>query len=117
MSEFPREDWWSPIQDDIVEGSTSQQWEERVFQPSDALAFPAGRGTIVRRKGEGESTEGAKVISGGWDHEHCGLCNLTISACEGEEHVGFTDGFEWICRDCYSRFILPRVMYARGQQS
>ena len=45
-----------------------------------------------------------------WDHEHCSLCWNTISECADNFNEGYTDGKEWICPDCYKKYILPREM-------
>ena len=51
---------------------------------------------------------GARLISGGWGHEHCGLCNehidaLMVGYCDSDEH--------WMCDKCHERYV------ARGDLS
>jgi hypothetical protein len=46
-----------------------------------------------------------RVVPGGWDHEHCALCNEHIEAGQ----FGFRDpGERWMCEKCYQRYVVPR---------
>jgi hypothetical protein len=45
-----------------------------------------------------------RIVPGGWDHEHCELCNEHIDA----GHVGYCDPSEhWVCEACYARYVVP----------
>jgi hypothetical protein len=47
------------------------------------------------------------VRDGGWDHEHCELCEAHIGG-SGDPH-GFVDPEEhWLCRTCHERYAVPR---------
>ncbi len=47
----------------------------------------------------------ARVVDGGWDHEHCGICNEHIGA---DDPAGFVDpdGL-WLCDKCFGAFAEP----------
>jgi hypothetical protein len=65
------------------------------------------RGTIVRKKLEGEEIPpGGFVVPGGWDHEHCRLCWERISDIEAGKNFGYTDGKDWLCESCYEKYIV-----------
>lgn len=50
------------------------------------------------------STE-RRPVSGAWDHEHCGLCNIHIDAGD----IGYSNPDEnWLCEKCYERYAVPR---------
>ncbi len=90
-------------------------WTEVMFQASDAVAgtfqdagghkrtgirkqhtrsgpAPAGAGELVR----------AVVVPGGWDHEHCELCNAHIDSGD----VGYVDrSYHWVCTGCYRKYV------------
>ena len=55
--------------------------------------------------GEEAHDSGSKIYTA--DHEHCELCFETISDKEGYQHEGYTDGKEWLCIDCYNKYIAP----------
>ncbi len=44
--------------------------------------------------------------SDSWEHDHCELCNETISELENDLNEGYaTDGdYYWICETCYEDF-------------
>ncbi len=37
------------------------------------------------------------------DHEHCEFCWQRISACDGDDHEGYTDDaqYHWVCMACW----------------
>jgi hypothetical protein len=71
----------------LDEGRT---WQEAEFQPYDAI-----------------STRG-EVLPGGWDHEHCSICWETIGC--GGQAAGFVSGDDWVCGECYRRFVVPKSL-------
>jgi hypothetical protein len=104
-------------------------WERRQFQSSDAIAedFESQSISIVdgrevklwtklerAKGGAGQSHQfpeadepptthsGTRLVPGGWDHEHCELCNAHIDPGD----VGYCDPEErWICQNCYERYV------------
>ena len=45
-----------------------------------------------------------RIVSGGWDHEHCELWRAHIDA----GNVGYCDLSEhWVCEACYARYVVP----------
>lgn len=108
----PKEDWWTPRQAELVE-DRSRHWRMQAFRPSDALAFPREEDSVVRQKLADEPAAAeARVMPDGWDHEHCALCSQTISLHPGGQASGYADGRDWLCRDCYERYVLPRLTEA-----
>jgi len=100
--------WWAPWQLALAQ-DTARNWEHRIFAPADAFAAPAtptGKGMVLRKMKPGEQPrEGEWVIPGGWDHEHCGLCWKKISSEWEGDRSGYTDGKDWICQECYEKYI------------
>lgn len=93
-------------------------WERRRFQAGDAIAedYESEEVTIVngrevkkwtKLEPAGESGgqpvgPGTRLVPGGWDHEHCELCNEHIES--GEIGYCDTEG-RWICHNCYERYV------------
>ena len=85
------------------------QWEPRTFVSSPARYFRLNGITGWQRDGEPllDGAEDLGVREGGWDHEHCELCNTHIGG-PGDPH-GFVDREEhWLCAQCYERYARPR---------
>jgi hypothetical protein len=68
--------WWRPDQLQLAQDST-RLWQERAFISHEA-----------------------------WDHEHCFLCWRRISSYSDEDNVGYSDGSEWLCQNCYAQYIV-----------
>jgi hypothetical protein len=106
-------------------------WEKKQFHGADAVAeifesndvsivdgrevkvwtklTPVKPGDPVRLYPEpdrsSESGSEPRLVPGGWDHEHCTLCNVHIDV------AGFgycdPDG-TWMCEKCYERYVMQR---------
>jgi hypothetical protein len=97
--------WWSPKQLAIAQ-SNPDEWQIQYFESSDSLAFHLSDGSVATRKRVGEEKpEGAKVINGGWYHQHCSLCWKTISEQLSDEHRVYVKKSDWVCEDCFSKYI------------
>lgn len=58
--------------------------------------FPDGRTTLPPAGPDG-------VIKGGWDHEHCELCEAHVDAGK----YGYVDpGEHWVCEACYGKYVV-----------
>jgi hypothetical protein len=55
---------------------------------------------------EGNGSEGgSRLVPGGWDHEHCALCNAHINVGD----FGYRDPDDrWMCEACYEKYVIPR---------
>lgn len=106
---------WGPDQLEIAQ-SAAEKWRKKIFVPEDMISFNLGDGTKIGRKLENhDDIEIASVSENGWDHEHCRLCWRTISTYEDHQHEGYTDGKEWVCQDCYDRYILSGLGKKLGE--
>ena len=51
---------------------------------------------------------GFKLVQGGWARDFCSLCHWELNADGGPEHgAGYTNGREWLCTECYDKFLGP----------
>lgn len=85
------------------------RWQPRTFVSLPARYFRLGGLTGWQRDDQPllDGAEGLGVREGGWDHEHCELCNTHIGG-PGDPH-GFVDPEErWLCARCYDRYAVPR---------
>ncbi len=84
-------------------------WQRTEFVPSDAQYFElAGqRGWQPVGADLPNGAVAREVVQGGWDHEHCELCQSKIGI--GGAAVGYRDHLErWLCESCYNRYAKPR---------
>jgi hypothetical protein len=102
--------WWEPDQLDLVKNE-SIAWQREGFTPSDAVKDSKG---ALRKYEEGKVADKEEIITGGWEHEHCRLCWQTISAHEGQDNFGYTDGTDWLCEACYGKYIVSGLRKKLG---
>ena len=87
----------------------SRSWKRAVFEASDMLLLPGTGGTSMGTRSSPGEASGGRVVSGGWDHEHCEICNRKIG--NGGEQEGFVSKPDaWVCLQCYKAFVVPRSL-------
>jgi Clp amino terminal domain, pathogenicity island component len=81
-------------------------WRKRPWKPLDILV-ETGSDRIffdVSTKAD----PGFELVTGGWSRDFCSVCHWELNADGGPEHSeGFTNGREWLCIDCYEKFMEP----------
>lgn len=55
-----------------------RNWQRRRFHPTDAVRYPAPESSWLVTTSSPEAPSGGEIISGAWEHEHCGICWETI---------------------------------------
>ncbi len=86
-----------------------RRWSQRVFESVDAWAFHRPGGTLVGNVMGPDLPEGAKIIRGGWDHEHCEICWEKISP-HTDPVAMFSEPDHWICRGCHEDYVVPQSL-------
>lgn len=101
------DEYWQAYQVDMI---LDGQWEARRFAVASARYFRLNGVTGWQADDGGPLPAGAEdlgVRAGGWDHEHCDLCNAHIDAESGPE--GYVNpGNRWLCVLCFHRYAEPR---------
>ena len=79
----------------------NHRWHRIEFKNTDAFQKYA-KGIRVWRNAEGEVRgPDETILAGGWDHEHCTLCNGHIR----NGNVAYKDlNNDWLCSPCYERY-------------
>ena len=77
-------------------------WEERQCAPQDALRHRAtSRVTLYR--GQSYNPADFELVKAGWTYDHCAVCwNALFDADDPEQSIGYTNGQDWLCEDCYA---------------
>jgi len=100
--------YWRPQHIWMIEDG-SESWAEQVFSASDAVEdhFVAQDGQGWRRLSKAASVPSAdsssRIVSGGWDHEHCSLCNTHIDP--GDRFFYSPKHYEYLCVSCYEKYV------------
>lgn len=94
--------WQMPLVEAIADEAL--EWQQFNFAASDAACFK--QGTVIGWQQVGRDLPAGVVDlgvkSGGWDHEHCGLCDARI---DESAPVGYTDNNgQFLCSECYARY-------------
>jgi hypothetical protein len=80
-----------------------ENWTREIFQPSTAYFVAGGWSpdpeAAKQRAGPGGIVE---EIPGGWDHEHCDICNRQIVASESYFR---SENYERLCESCYLKTV------------
>jgi hypothetical protein len=87
-------------------------WEPRTFIATPAHYFRLG-GVVGWQQDGSPLPDGAEdlgVREGGWDHEHCELCNAHIGA-SGDPHGFISPEERWLCRSCYEEYGATRDLH------
>ena len=80
-------------------------WHLSVFRPRDSVRFEGTAG-IMETRASGDNPDGGMTVPGGWDHEHCFICQAKIGT--GGQTVGYVDqSSEWVCEYRYRNFVEP----------
>ena len=91
--------------------SPKHVWEETVFKPSDAVEITVDgyscQVPISERIDVNNLPEGATVVKGSWDHEHCAICSQCICKICGP-HAAISNENVWVCKKCYTDYIRPK---------
>lgn len=96
-------DAWAAI---LIEDGPSA-WHEFTFEAKDVITtrFVDENGQAWRSLTEfkeGQSVEAeAEIVSDGWDHEHCKICNAHIDP--GDHFYRHQSANEFLCVGCYGK--------------
>jgi hypothetical protein len=105
---FKTEVWWTDWGLELVQ-DTSRIWRLETFKATSGYWVPGTDNKLLGKTADEPTLpEGAIVDNTAWDHEHCALCHETISAHEGYQNKGYTDGKDWVCIECYNTYVAPR---------
>ncbi len=91
-----------------IEGAVAwareREWVKLKWVKRAALS---SKGRVSDYDGQGYEPESAKLVEGGWSHDHCEICWWTLSESDNpEKGEGYTtDGHRWLCTECYEHFI------------
>lgn len=77
------------------------RWEERRCEPQDALRHKL-TGQISLYRGQHYDPAEFDVVKAGWTCDHCAVCWDALFEPDAEHGVGYTNGQDWLCSECYA---------------
>jgi hypothetical protein len=81
-------------------------WRKRQWRPLDILVEIISGRIFFDLTLNGDP--GFNLVAGGWPREFCSVCHWELNADGGPEHaIGYTSGREWLCTECYEKFLEP----------
>lgn len=103
--------WWQAFHVTLIL-DPGHPWERVSFASRDALQSRMPGYRVLREAAGDPPTPDEVVVPGGWDHEHCMLCNAHIDP--GAEAYTDPEG-NWLCAPCHTAFAEPHdLSFVRG---
>jgi len=93
---------------DTIEYCRSQDWQKQNWQPKPGLVRKkTGFLSIISRyTGQDYDLRKFELAPSSWTYDNCKICSWKICDSDNPEtSVGYTNGREWLCTECYERFI------------
>jgi len=92
---------------EISEHFRKFQWEKRRWTPREALARRSDQ-KLFLYSGQSYDPEQVELVKGGWSEDHCAICWWKLIGSDTPERgEGYTNGQDWLCTECYQRFVNP----------
>jgi hypothetical protein len=80
-------------------------WERKQWQARDVVYEKNGKSFSFDTSLAQDSSK-FLLVKGGWKKDDCAICRWELSESEDVVHgIGFTNGRDWVCEECYRRFI------------
>lgn len=89
-------------------------WHKTAWKPRD-VALHRKSGAVSFDLGLAADTSEFELVSGGWKKDHCLVCHWELFESEGEHGLGYTNGHDWLCVECYQRFWLRPDFFSSSQ--
>ncbi len=82
-------------------------WEKRRWTARDALVQRSNK-ALHLYSGQSYDPEQVDLVKGGWSEDPCVICRWKLYESNSPEHgEGYTNGQDWLCTECFERFVSP----------
>ncbi|MFZ0963485.1 MAG: Clp protease N-terminal domain-containing protein [Terriglobia bacterium] len=100
--------WSNKSVRDVSEFYQKFHWEKRQWVARDALVQRSNR-KLQLYAGQSYDPEKFELVQGAWSEDHCAICWWALCESDSPEHgEGLTNGQDWVCTECYERFLGPK---------
>ncbi|MGH9497465.1 MAG: Clp protease N-terminal domain-containing protein [Candidatus Sulfotelmatobacter sp.] len=84
--------------------SYNWHWHKAVWKPRD-VAVHRKTGRVSFDLDLAADDETFELAPNGWKKDHCFICRWELYESDDPEHgMGYTNGHDWLCMECYQRF-------------
>lgn len=90
----------------VIECTKHQwHWQRESWTPRDIVISPANGGVSFDIRLAQPPTN-FRLVKNGWTQDQCVICHWSLKATDKPEHnTGYTNGRDWVCTECYEKFI------------
>ncbi|HEY7099726.1 MAG TPA: Clp protease N-terminal domain-containing protein [Terriglobales bacterium] len=82
-------------------------WQKKNFAAPDVV-LRRSDGTISFDMSLAQDPTTYEILKGGWQETECMVCHWSLDESEDHEHnTGYTNGRNWLCTECYDKFMKP----------
>jgi len=82
----------------------SWHWEKKAWTPRD-IVVQRKHGRVSFDLSLAEDAANFELVKGGWKKDHCAVCRWELFETKDDATgVGYTNGREWVCTECYEKF-------------
>jgi hypothetical protein len=80
-------------------------WRRQSWTPRDSVV-ERKTGHLSLDLSLAEDADNFELLKDGWKKDHCGICQWELfeSKEDAQHGVGYTNGRDWICTECYEKF-------------
>jgi hypothetical protein len=80
-------------------------WQKAAWMPRD-IVIDRKSGCFSFELSLSADSANFELVKAGWKKDHCFICRWELSESQGEHGTGYTNGREWLCTECYEKFLL-----------
>ena len=78
-------------------------WQKAAWKPRDLYVNRKTRKISLSASLDAD-TESFEFLKDGWKKDHCAMCGWELYESDDDHGVGYTNGRDWICTECYEKF-------------
>lgn len=87
------------------------QWHKTAWKPHD-IVISRTDGTCSFDLALAVDRDNFTLVPRGWKKDHCVICRWELSESNDEHGLGYTNGRDWLCTECYERFVSQRDFFS-----
>ena len=78
-------------------------WRKSLWKPRDVVVHRK-TGKLSLDLALAEDRDNFQVVKAGWKKDHCAICAWELFESDDHHGVGYTNGQQWVCMECYDKF-------------
>jgi len=78
-------------------------WQKSAWKPRD-IVLNRKTGKFSFDLALAATSADFELLKGGWKKDHCAICAWELFESEDHHGIGYTNGSQWVCEECYDKF-------------